>query len=143
MSEAAAATRAVPSASNPGRGTPSLLAEGAGFTGLLDVHGGARIDGELDGEIVASGTLWIGESGRVRARVEAQLIVIAGELEGEICASGTVELQATARVRAALRTPRLVLADGAFFEGRCRAGGKPERPAQEGAESPNSKSATP
>ena len=143
MPEAAAATRAALSASNSGHGTPSLLAEGAGFTGLLDVQGGARIDGELDGEIVASGTLWIGESGRVRARVEAPRIVIAGELEGEICASATVELQATARVRATLQTPRLVIADGALFEGRCRAGSNPEKPAPEGSESPDSTSATP
>jgi cytoskeletal protein CcmA (bactofilin family) len=130
MAEAAAL--AAPRASSPGHRTPPLLPAGAGFTGLLHVRGGARIDGELDGEIVASDTVWIGESGRVRARVEAPRIVVAGELEGEICASAKVELQATARVRATLQTPQLVLADGAFFEGPCRAGGSREVPAPEG-----------
>jgi cytoskeletal protein CcmA (bactofilin family) len=108
-----------------------VLAAGASFTGLLHVHGGARIDGEVDGEIVASDTVWIGESGRVRARIDAPRIVVAGQLEGEIRATARIELRATARVRGALRAPRLVLAEGAFFEGRCRAGeAEPETDAQ-------------
>jgi cytoskeletal protein CcmA (bactofilin family) len=129
--------------SKPVHRTQPLLAAGAGFTGLLHVEGGARIDGELEGEIVASDTVWIGASGRVRARVEAPRIVVAGELEGVICASAKVELEATARVRAVLETPLLVLAEGAFFEGRCRAGASRQEPAAGAPKSPNSTHATP
>jgi cytoskeletal protein CcmA (bactofilin family) len=83
-----------------------------------------RTDGRIEGEVVAAGMVWIGETGCVRARVEA------GELEGEVRASGKVELLATARVTAALYAPRLVLAEGSFFEGRCHtgSGGRPVGP---------------
>jgi cytoskeletal protein CcmA (bactofilin family) len=119
MSEALA--RDVPTSANR-RAPEPVVAENAGFTGLLQLRGAARIDGEIEGEVIATGMVWIGETGRVRARVEAPEVVIAGELEGEVWASAKIELLATARVTAALYTPRLVLAEGSFFEGRCHTG---------------------
>jgi cytoskeletal protein CcmA (bactofilin family) len=109
----------------------------------LYLRGPARIDGRVEGEVIAAGTVWIGESGRVRARVEAQKVVVAGALEGEVRASEKIELLATARVTAALQTPRLVLADGSFFEGRCRTGGGAEPPGNEAPPRPISHPETP
>jgi cytoskeletal protein CcmA (bactofilin family) len=123
MSEAFARevpTGAIRSAPEP------VVAENAEFTGLLQLRGAARIDGEIEGEVIATGLVWIGETGRVRARVEAEEVVVAGELEGEVWASSKIELLATARVTAALYTPRLVLAEGSFFEGRCHTGSEGE-----------------
>ena len=60
------------------------------------------------------------KSARVNARIAAPEIVIAGEFDGEAEASGRIELLATARVRATLDTQNLILAEGSFFEGRCR-----------------------
>ena len=70
--------------------------------------------------MIASDLLWIGDSARVNARIEAPEIVIAGKFDGEAAASGRIELLGTARVRATLDTRGLVLAEGSFFEGRCR-----------------------
>ena len=125
MSEAFARevpTGAIRSAPEP------VVAENAEFTGLLQLRAAGRIDGEIEGEVIAAGLVWVGETGRVRARVEAEEVVVAGELEGEVRAFGKIELLATARVTAALYTPRLVLAEGSFFEGRCHTGSG-ERPA--------------
>ncbi|MFQ5417844.1 MAG: polymer-forming cytoskeletal protein [Myxococcota bacterium] len=89
------------------------------FEGLVQLRQAARIDGAVAGEIVADGCVWIGENARVRARVSAREVVVAGRLEGEVRASSKVELLATAHVVAQLEAPRLVLADGSFFRGRC------------------------
>ena len=115
--------------------TPVISAN-AGFAGLLYVRGPVRIDGQLEGELIASGTVWIAETARVKARVEARQVVVAGELAGEIRADEKNEILATARVTAALHTPRLVLADGCFFEGRCHAGQAETRPVAEAAQRP-------
>jgi cytoskeletal protein CcmA (bactofilin family) len=85
----------------------------------------------VSGEVVASDLLWIGRSARVKARITAAEIVIAGEFEGEAEASGRIELLETARVRATLDTRNLVLAEGSFFEGRCRT--RPESECDTGA----------
>lgn len=103
-----------------GAALPSVLRPGARFEGLIALRAPGRIDGCLIGELLASDLLWIGSSARIQARVAAPEIIIAGEFDGEAEASGRIELLGTARVRAALDTPRLVLAEGSFFEGRCR-----------------------
>jgi len=60
-----------------------------------------------------------------------EALVIAGEFDGEAEASGRIELLETARVRATLDTRNLVLAEGSFFEGRCRT--RPESELDTGA----------
>jgi cytoskeletal protein CcmA (bactofilin family) len=97
-----------------------VLRSGARFEGLVALKGPCRIDGCVSGEVISSDLLWIGRSARVNARIAAPEIVIAGEFDGEAEASGRIELLETARVRAALDTRNLILAEGSFFEGRCR-----------------------
>jgi cytoskeletal protein CcmA (bactofilin family) len=92
------------------------------FSGLVQLREPGRIDGEIDGEIFGTEAVWIGESGRVRARIEAPEVVIAGELYGDIVASRRVELTATARVTGSIECPILALAEGGIIEGRCTIG---------------------
>ena len=108
---------------DPGGGRrppPCVLRSGTRFEGLVALTGPGRIDGCVSGEVVASDLLWIGGSARVNARIVASEIVIAGEFDGEAAATGRIELLETARVRATLATRNLILAEGSFFEGRCR-----------------------
>jgi len=109
-----------------GLAPPSLLRPGARFEGLLALRAPGRIDGRVSGEVIASDLLWIGPSAHVNARIKALEIVIEGEFNGEAEASDRIELLQSARVRARLDTPRLVLAEGCFFEGRCRTDAEPE-----------------
>ena len=99
-----------------------LLAAGSEFEGLVLLHGPARIEGRVRGEILGS-SLWIGPSGSVDARVDVDQLVISGEVTGHVRVSGRVELRATARVSADLAARSLVLEEGSFLEGRCSAGG--------------------
>jgi len=105
---------------------PALDAQ-AEFTGVLTYRGSVRIDGRLEGEVRATGSLLVGEAGWIRGRVEVDELVVAGTLEGEIEARGRVELLPSARVRANVRTPRLVLAEGCVLNGRCET--RPAAPA--------------
>jgi cytoskeletal protein CcmA (bactofilin family) len=99
-----------------------VVPAGGEFEGLVKLRHAARIDGSVAGEIVSDDCVWIGKQARVRARVSAREVLVAGELEGEVRASSKVELLDTARVVAQLETPRVVLADGSFFRGRCVTG---------------------
>jgi cytoskeletal protein CcmA (bactofilin family) len=99
---------------------PCVLKSGAHFDGLIALRGAGRLDGSVRGEVIGSDLLWIGEAARVDARMTAPEIVIEGDFRGEAAASGRIELLSSARVRATLETARLILAEGAFFEGQCR-----------------------
>jgi cytoskeletal protein CcmA (bactofilin family) len=96
----------------------ALIAEGAAFEGLLAFRGAARIDGNLQGEVVASGALEIGEAANVRARIQVDELVVAGRLEGDAVVTRRIELRPTARVVGNLRAPSVILADGCQVEGR-------------------------
>jgi cytoskeletal protein CcmA (bactofilin family) len=101
-----------------------LLEQGTAFEGLLILHGDARIDGRVEGEIIGARCLHIGETARIAARVQADEVVVAGSIEGEIQARHRVELLASARVRGSIDTGRLALAEGSLFEGPCRIRGE-------------------
>jgi len=96
-----------------------VIATGATFEGLLYLPTPGRIDGVMEGTVLAASTVWIGSGARVRAHIEAAEVVVEGALDGEVRASRKIDLRPSARVTAQLATPRLVLAEGSFFEGRC------------------------
>lgn len=104
--------------SDPATPPPPLLGPGSRFEGMVAFRGAVRLDGRVDGRVVASGCLWVGESAEIHARIEVDDLIVAGSIEGEIHAVGRVELLPSARVHGVIRTPRLAVAEGARFEGR-------------------------
>lgn len=98
------------------------LRAGSRFAGLVLLHGPSRIDGCIRGEVIASGTLWIGEAAEIDGPVSAENLVIAGSVKGDLRARGRIALEPSARVRGEVEAQRLILAEGSFLEGVCRAG---------------------
>ncbi len=101
---------------------PALLAADAAFSGVLAFDGAARVDGRLEGRVVARGRLEVGPSAEIRGDVHVDVLVLAGRVEGDVVARERAELAPSARLVGSLRAERLVLADGARLEGRCATG---------------------
>jgi len=106
---------------------PLVLVAGSAFDGILVLHGAARIDGRMSGEILGADVLHIGPSGAVRASVEAEELVVAGRLEGGVLGRQRVELRATGCLCGRVETPRLSVAEGGILEGSCRTGERAAR----------------
>jgi cytoskeletal protein CcmA (bactofilin family) len=94
------------------------LDRGTKITGQLRFGGPAQIDGHVDGEIDAK-EITIGESAVVSAQVRAESVLVCGEVNGEITASERIELRSTAKVTGNIAAPKLIVQDGATFEGKC------------------------
>ena len=56
----------------------------------------ARIEEQVQGDIVATDRLVIGESAMVVARIQARSVVISGKVEGDINASEHIEIRPSA-----------------------------------------------
>lgn len=97
----------------------ALLDRGCKINGKLEFEEAARIDGQIDGEIIARGNLVIGESAVVKAQITATSMIVAGTLSGEIVASQRIEIHASAKVSGNVTTPKLIVHEGAIFEGYC------------------------
>ncbi len=98
------------------------LGAGTAFEGLLTFRGSARVDGQLEGQVRADGTLILGPTAKVRARVEVDELILAGHLEGDVVARQRVVLAEGARLIGSVRTPTIRIDDGAVLDGACHTG---------------------
>ncbi|WP_051279150.1 bactofilin family protein [Hellea balneolensis] len=105
--------------SSPSRGAavPSIFGSDIVITGDIKTDGHIQIDGRLDGNIQA-GNVTIGEKGAVNGKIVAGAVHIRGKVTGKIEAN-VVDLSETANVQADLVQDQLMIANGAFFDGKC------------------------
>lgn len=108
-------------------GTDTVLGPGAQLTGDLEVQGSVRVDGYLKGNLRAQGSVTVGPSGKVEGDISVQDAFVAGAVQGKIEAKGKVELKATARVEGDITCSKLVIEEGALFNGQCHMGRGNER----------------
>ena len=92
---------------------------GTEFHGELRFRNTFRIDGKLKGRIVSENTLIVGEAGEVDAEIECGVVSIRGTVSGSVHGRERIELLAGSRVQATLVSPKLLIEDGAFFQGQC------------------------
>jgi len=103
-----------------------FLDEGTEFSGELRFRDVLRIDGRAKGRIVSDNMLIIGETGFVDAEIDCGIVSIRGRVSGEVRGRQRIELLSGCRVQARLVSPKLLIEDGAFFEGDCQMGEPPE-----------------
>ncbi|HKR11193.1 MAG TPA: polymer-forming cytoskeletal protein [Pyrinomonadaceae bacterium] len=94
---------------------------GTVVTGEANFKAMMRIDGHLSGRVSStSGTLIVGNNGKVDANIEVAVAVIHGSINGDIIATQRLELGRTAKVNGNIQTPSLIIEQGAIFEGSCK-----------------------
>jgi cytoskeletal protein CcmA (bactofilin family) len=76
-------------------------------------------DDSNDGEINAKSSVIIGESAIVTAQIKGASIIVAGTVNGELIASQRIEIQPSAKVSGKLTAPKLMMHEGALFDGQC------------------------
>jgi cytoskeletal protein CcmA (bactofilin family) len=97
----------------------TVVGLGASVSGNLKVSGFARIDGDIDGDIEATGRIMIGEKARIRGNVSALSVIVGGVVIGDIVAPEGVQLLATSSVIGDLVTKRVRVEDQVLFHGYC------------------------
>ena len=89
------------------------------ITGDITSQEDIVIEGRLDGQVlVRDAVLTIGERAQIRATLRGARVLVQGTVAGSISASERIELTATATVEGSLSANRVVMADGARFNGR-------------------------
>jgi cytoskeletal protein CcmA (bactofilin family) len=97
----------------------TLVGPEAYFQGTMNVSGSIRVEGRVEGDINEAQTVVIGPTGRVRGNVCAEIVVVGGQVAGDVVASQGLEIKASGRVSGNLRTPKLLIEEGATFDGSC------------------------
>ena len=102
----------------------TLIGEGTVIQGELRFTEGLRIDGEVHGDVVASGEghsiLVISEKARVLGKVRAAHVIVNGTVHGPIQSDELLELQPKAAIVGDVRYEVLEMHQGATIDGELR-----------------------
>lgn len=90
------------------------------FIGDIKFKENFRIDGIFKGKVLSGNNLIVGETGEVDADIEVFTLSINGRVKGSLKAKGKIEIFSKARVSGTLATPKLIIEEGAFFQGACQ-----------------------
>jgi cytoskeletal protein CcmA (bactofilin family) len=104
---------------NEGGKTVTVIAQGTTIIGELRSKGTIRVEGNISGRIQCDDTITVQETGRVKADLVASQIIISGEVEGNVYAHDRLEVQANAKLIGDITAPRVGIAEGVLFEGKC------------------------
>jgi len=106
-------------------GLQTFLDSGTSFEGKISFTGSVRIDGHFRGSASADGTLIVGETGTIDAKLEVRSLVVRGSVVGEVTAKERVEVGPQGRLDGVVRTPRLQIDEGARLTARIEMGEPP------------------
>lgn len=98
----------------------TLVGEGTVIQGELRFSAGLRIDGEVIGNVIATGDrsiLVISEKARVSGKVKAGHVIINGMVKGPVESDELLELQPKARIKGDVQYEKLEMHQGATIEG--------------------------
>lgn len=108
--------------SKPQTQIDSLIGAGTTIEGNLHFSGGLRIDGKVNGNVIAAqgkpSTLVLSEHARVVGEVNVTHLVINGSIDGPVYASEYMELQGKAKVNGDVHYNTMEIQLGAIVEGR-------------------------
>lgn len=98
------------------------MGEKTRYIGKIDTEDALLIQGPVEGEIKSSSEVEIGETGVVKATIQARSIVISGRVNGDCTASDRIEIRASGRLSGSIRAARIIIAEGAEFKGTSQMG---------------------
>lgn len=106
------------------------------------------IQGQVEGTIKVQGhNVTISKTGKVRANIEANQIIVEGELQGDMIGDEKVVIRESGNVHGNIVAPRVTLEDGALFKGsiemeprqKGQAAPRPSMPVAPGGDNPERK----
>lgn len=97
----------------------SLISAGTVIEGKIKSDGSVRIDGKLIGDVSVKANAAVGLSGVVEGTLQAKNVTLAGKIQGTVTATEKLILEAKAVMQGDIRAARLVVDEGAMFDGEC------------------------
>lgn len=100
----------------------TFLGQGDYVKGTIQSEGSIRIDGRVEGEIHAKGTVTIAEHGLITGEIMASTVICSGRINGNVTAREKVHLLKPGELIGNIQTPSVVLEEGSHFQGMCDMG---------------------
>ena len=102
----------------------NFLGGGTVVEGTIRANNSVRVDGRIKGKLICKNTLTIGINGEIEGDIEAKNAIIGGKIKGKIKVSEKLVLEAKSVLIGDLKASKLLIDDGAVFEGTSDMGKK-------------------
>ncbi len=102
----------------------NTISDGTSIKGVFTSSSDTRVGGVLEGDLKVDGNVFLTEGGSVEGTIQGNTINIAGSMKGDVNARHKVFLASSANVQGSIHADRLVIEEGAIFDGECRMGAK-------------------
>lgn len=93
--------------------------QGTIITGDVSTEGDVRIDGRVTGTVTSKSKVVIGVSGIIEGNILCQNAYVDGKVSGNVEVSELLILSSTANVEGDIKIKKLVVQEGARFNGSC------------------------
>lgn len=97
----------------------TIIGQGTVVTGEVRSKGTIRIEGTVSGRVSSDDTIVVHETGRVKADLLAGQVIIGGAVQGNVYAHERIEITAKGKLIGDIAAPRVSIAEGVLFEGKC------------------------
>lgn len=98
----------------------NIVIVGTTITGNVNCSGDIRVDGTLDGTLIAQGRVVIGSTGIVKGEITCKNSQIEGKVEGKVTVAELLSLKASSSILGDISTGKLAIEPGATFTGNCK-----------------------
>ena len=97
----------------------TVLAEDIVFDGIIKFEKPFMIKGAVQGTVQSSSDLMISEYAKVKAKIDADRVIIKGEVIGNVTATTSVHVFASGKLTGDVTAPEVILESGCVFNGIC------------------------
>ena len=98
----------------------AVITDGVYLTGTIQGNVDVILNGTLEGDVRLSGMLVVGQSGKIRGKIDAGNVIIEGDVEGTIKAKEKVEIRDGGKFKGDIITATIAISDDAYFEGNVK-----------------------
>lgn len=98
----------------------TVLGEFTSFNGNIESEGSIKILGKVEGDIKASGDVYIEPTSTVTGNVYGSNVYISGTINGNVLSKGILHLMTQAKLLGDIEVNSIVTDEGAIFQGNCR-----------------------
>jgi cytoskeletal protein CcmA (bactofilin family) len=102
----------------------NFLGGGTVVEGTIRSNNSVRVDGKIKGKLICKNTLTIGVNGEIEGDIEAKNAIIGGKIKGKIKVAEKLVLEAKSILIGDLKASKLLIDEGAVFEGTSDMGKK-------------------
>jgi cytoskeletal protein CcmA (bactofilin family) len=115
----------VSSVSNPK--AMNQLGQGTIINGEINSDADIRIDGTVHGNVISKGKIVLGATGVIEGDIRSENAYVEGRVSGNVTVSDLLILSKTSFINGDIMIKKLVVEEGAKFNGKCTMGAQSSR----------------